>query len=319
MVLIVLTLVVSALLATSAQAIDLKTTPLGIAAAAMQPGEIKQYPNDSFLVDVPWHDPRLFYYGDGAAWNAANACIEFVPSPTGGTPRYLLQYCLDTDKWSAERTPEWDNGHGYDSAATDPNGDLYFARYGGPVMRYQHTTQTWSQLPDLPWQAGSVQSLTWFPRKGLVIASANGRVALWDGTHWLDIAGAHAWGLTGAWSTLVGDAVYMGAYESKLASSVYKLDSTLTLTRMPAPPIVVGNAKSYQTTDGKDLLVAEANGAAWFRFDGTTWSEGPFPASGAIIDKHQYYVTYIAPLNIIVTMGTRASIHEMWIIKTHSD
>ena len=88
---------------------------------------------------------------------------------------------------------------------------------------------------------------------------------------------------------------------------------------MPAPPIVVDNAKSDQATDGKDLLVAEANGAAWFRFDGTTWSEGPFPASGAIIDKHQYYVTYIAPLNIIVTMGTRASIHEMWIIKTHSD
>jgi hypothetical protein len=312
---VIKTIILALLIVSSAHAVDLSTTPLGIAAAALQPGQSQKYDNASLLADVPWSDPRLFYYGDGAAWNDITQCVEFVPSPTGGTPRYLLQYCLGTDTWSAELTPEWGNGHGYDSAAAGPNGDLYFARYGGQVMRYQHATQAWTQLPNLPWQPGTVQSLTWFPGKGLVIVSANGRVALWDGAQWTSIPGAHAWGNTGAWSTLVGNVVYMGGYNSSLVSSVYRLDASLTLTQMPAPPILVGNAKSYQTTDGTDLLVAQANGAAWYRFDGAAWADAGVPASGAIKDKWSYYTTYIPALDVILTVGGRSSLREMWLVK----
>lgn len=298
----------AALISAMAHGADLSQSLLGRLAATLAPGQASKV--DAHDYDhLPWQ-PDSFYYGDGAAWNPQQQRIEFVASPVGGSPRYRYVYDVASDHWSAELVPWQGSGHGYDSNAVDEHGVHCFAKYGDHVV-CRGTDGQWEELPETPWQPGTVQALETFVGRGLVLVNRTGTVAVWNGHRWLNINGAErSWGNTGTWATSVGDAVYLGA-----GSAVFRLDCNLELTRMPDPPWTMGNNQALHTTDGDQLLVARGDGEAWLAFDGKTWSERPELVSGAVVNRFHYYVTYIPELSAIATMSQRSSVHEMWLIK----
>lgn len=292
----------------NARAVDLATTPLGIAAAALAVGQAAKFDTPGYQ-SLPWLSDS-FYYGDGAPWNSTAQQIQFVASPVGGTPRYRYVYDVATDAWTTELMPWQTNGHGYDSNAVTSSGVHCFARYGSQVGCRQ-VDGTWVDLPTLPWAPGTVQALENLPGVGLVIASRQGSIAVWNGTAWANVAGAAAWGNTGTWATTVGNATYLGS-----GLYVYRLDANLTLTRMSDPPWSMGNNQAYHTTDGNKLLVARVGGAAWLEFDGTTWTARPDLVSEAIKPSHHYHVAFVPELGVIVTMSSRTpTLHDVWLVK----
>lgn len=292
----------------TAQAIDLSTTPLGIAAAALQVGQSAKFETPGYQ-SLPWLADS-FYYGDGAVWDSAEQQIQFVASPVGGTPRYRYTYDAATDMWATELMPWQTNGHGYDSNALNDAGLHCFARYGSQVGCRQ-PDGNWVDLPTLPWAPGTVQALEYLPGAGMVIVSRQGSVAVWNGAAWVNILGAAAWGNTGTWVTTVGNIAYLGS-----GLYVYRLDANLTLTRMTDPPWTMGNNQALHATDGTKLIVAKKDGTAWVEFDGASWTLRPELVGDAVKGNHHYHVAFVPELGVIVTMSARTpTLHDVWLVK----
>ncbi len=301
-------IILALLLVSPAQAVDLSTTPLGIAAAALQVGQAAKFETPGYQV-LPWRADS-FYYGDGAVWDSAEQQIQFIASPVGGTPRYRYTYDAATDAWATELMPWQTSGHGYDSNALNDAGLHCFARYGSQVGCRQ-ADGSWVDLPALPWAPGTVQALEYLPGAGMVIVSRQGSIAVWNGAAWVNVPGAAGWGNTGTWITTVGNVAYLGS-----GLFVYRLDANLTLTRMPDPPWSMGNNQAYHSTDGTKLLVARTGGAEWLEFDGAAWVSRPDLVSGAIKPSHHYHQAFIPELGVIVTMSARTpTLHDVWLVK----
>ena len=311
----------AAMFALNAHAIDLSLTPLGIAAAALQPGQSAKFNTPGYQA-LPWLSDS-FYYGDGAAWNPTTQQIEFVASPVGGTPRYRYTYNLERDQWATEYMPWQTSGHGYDSNTIDAAGTHCFVKYYGPVTCRQ-SDGSWPALPlpPKPWAPGTDQALTYWPGHGLVLTSRDGQIAIWDGQAWTKVVGAAVWGAYHTWSVLVGDVVYTGA--NAYAYRLEFVGGQYALTALSAAPWNIAGNVAQHTTDGNHLLVASnqvpsvAGGTlgAWIEFDGANWIARPDLASGAIAVKWHYYVVYIPEIQAIVTMSARTpTSHDVWIVK----
>lgn len=311
--LIALALVVSAI---ASHAADLTQTALGQAAATLQPGQAVKL-NTPTYQSVPMEGDQ-YYYGDSAAWNPIKQRIEYVAAAVTGDPRHYYLYDVATDAWSVDDAGLWTgNGHGFDSNAVDTvSGIHYFAKYGGPVVARDDATGTWAALPATPFVLGTTPALEYLPGSGLVVASRNGNIAVWNGATWINILGAVAWGNTENWISVVGDTAYIG-----VSSVMYALkkdatqDSGYKLTLVPAPPVPMGNSQALHTTDGTRLIVALKSGAMWYEFDGAEWKERPELVSGAVVNRWNYYITYIPEIQSIVTMSMRSGIREVWIVK----
>lgn len=299
---------------TATRADGLADTELGRAAAALTVGQAAKFTAPGYDA-LPWRSDA-FYYGDGAAWNPITKRIEFVASPVGGTPRWRYTYDVANNAWAVELMPWQGNGHGYDSNAVTDAGVHCFARYGDEVGCRQ-PDGSWVDLPNMPWQPGTVQALENWPGHGLILVTRAGLIALWNGAAWKNITGAeNAWGNTGTWATAVGDVVYVGANSTMFRVSA-NADGDPVLTKMADPPWPMGNNQANHTTDGINLLVARVDGAAWAEFNGAGWVDRPDLVSNAIRNQHHYYVVHIPELQIVVTMGARTpTLHEVWIIKT---
>lgn len=300
-----------------ARAVDLTKTALGQAAATLQPGQAVKFNTPTYQT-IPMEGDQ-YYYGDSAVWNPVKQRIEYVAAAVTGSPRHYYLYDVATDQWSVDDTGLWaGNGHGFDSNAVDTvSGIHYFAKYGGPVVQRDDASGTWTALPATPFVLGTTPALEYLPGAGLVVASRNGNIAVWNGAAWTNIAGASAWGNTENWVSVVGDTAYIG-----VASIMYSLkkdatqDSGYKLTLMPAPPVPMGNSLALHTTDGTHLIVALKSGAMWYEFDGSAWKERPELVSGAVVNRWNYYVAYIPELQSIVTMSMRGTVREVWIVKT---
>jgi hypothetical protein len=310
-------LISAALLALSISvgAVDLATTPLGIAAAALQVGQAAKFETPTYQ-SIPM-DFDQFYYSDGAPWNPVAQRIQFVASGLQGDPRHFYLYDVATDTWSVDDTGSWVGiGHGFDSNAIDTvSGVHYFAKYGGPVLQ-RSANGTWDALPPAPFTIGTTPALEYLPGAGLVLASRSGNIAVWNGVTWTQITGAVSWGITENWATTVGEVTYIGT-----TTFVYRLKRDAAqpngylLERMPDPPLPIGNSKALHVSDGGNLLVAMKNGTAWYEFDGVAWKPRPELVSGAVVNKWHYHIAYVPDLSVIVTMSMRGGVRDVWIVK----
>lgn len=313
-ILIALALLFAAL---AARAVDLSTTPLGIATAALQPGQAARFDTPGYQT-IPM-DGDQFYYGDSAVWNPVKQRIEFVAAAVTGEPRHYYVYDVSTDMWQADDVGLWAGpGHGFDSNAVDTvSGVHYFAKYSGPVLQRDDATGTWGELPPAPIVSGTTPALEYLPGSGLVLASRNGDVAVYNGAAWSPrIPGAAAWGNTENWVTTVGDVAYLG-----VSSLAYRLTKDAAqpigylLTAIPNPPVPIGNSQAIHTTDGQHLIVALKNGSMWYEFDGVAWKERPDLVSGAVVNKWHYYVAFIPELKVIMTLSMRNGVRDVWLTK----
>jgi hypothetical protein len=277
------------------------TTVLGQLVQNLTPKTWVKMPGNTSLTGLTL-DYSLAYYADSGVWDPVRHVVRWVGGPGAccANPAIyrMLTYDPAQDEWSVADTPFTGTGHAYDgNAVHSTTGDHYFTRYYDKVVR-RWDGANWHDLPALPFGVGAAQGLAWFPSLqagagGLVFANGSGQLAWFDGTQWAAVPGAQAdpWGTYHVFAehNPVLNAVWIGG--GNTAERVhYRLDSTLTLTRLDDAPFDLRVSDSFHSVDpvsGKFIVTKRADDSFWeFDMDQDQWTQitdtsGPKPQLSA--------------------------------------
>lgn len=253
-------------------------TVLSSAIAGLQPRSWAELPASESVagLDMAY---SLLYWNDSAVWDPDARQVHWIGGPgtccADPATFQRMTYDVATDTWSMEATPFTGSGHAYDGNAFDPTiGTHYFALFSDPIVK-TFDGSTWGELPELPWSTEPAVGMTWFADRGeLVFVDGFGELAHFDGSSWVEIAGAEAapWGSYNLFAEYnpVHGTVWLGAGNDGDRVS-YVLDADLQLTRSVDAPVSLNNGPSIKAVDpvsGNHLIHYEGeDGSSWWEYD----------------------------------------------------